>query len=212
MALALTPGRIGLGKNDSSSSSRGSGVALSRSSLAHAQQPQQQQRRQHRQQQLLPPPRVAHTEQAAASTTASTTAAAGAAAPTASWWDAAVPGFLKPRRAKQQQSLVRTVGADELAQLLDDAAAPGAAPLIAIFSKVSCGPCKVMQARLESLAAAAGPGGLTVVKVDTDLEPALASELRVSKLPTLMFVGPNAGRPAVRAQVSCRGCGCGLPA
>jgi len=123
---------------------------------------------------------------------AAVTTAEPQAAP--SLWGALSKAFQKPTAAE----LVRKVTAAELEELLQ-AQATTHVPLIVIFSATWCGPCKVMDARLQSLVKKLGPDELQVVKIDTDDSGELATRLRVYKLPTLMFCGPTDG-PVVRVQ------------
>ena len=55
------------------------------------------------------------------------------------------------------------------------------------YSAAWCGPCKMIAPQLDAIAAKAGDK-LRIAKLDSDAEDALSAELRVSGLPTLIFV------------------------
>eukprot|EP00879_Flechtneria_rotunda_P002185 GHRR01002371.1.p1 GENE.GHRR01002371.1~~GHRR01002371.1.p1 ORF type:complete len:185 (+),score=28.34 GHRR01002371.1:1088-1642(+) len=118
-------------------------------------------------------------------------ALAGTRTGTASWLDAINP-FGRTATLPKPVA-VPSVSALELEQRLQavDTA------LIVIFSATWCGPCKVMMKRLEQMSQ---QDGLSVVKVDTDECPELASKLGIHKLPTMMFCGSATGKPTVQMQ------------
>jgi thioredoxin 1 len=60
-------------------------------------------------------------------------------------------------------------------------------PLIVDVFATWCGPCKLIAPMLSSLAGKFGPK-LRVAKMDSDAHAELSSELRVSGLPTLLFL------------------------
>ncbi len=63
------------------------------------------------------------------------------------------------------------------------------------------GPCKMLYNNLKRVSADLGPGSARIVSVDVEDNPGIASQLKVQKLPTLLFLGPHNGKPAVRMQV-----------
>lgn len=96
----------------------------------------------------------------------------------------------KEQQHRSQNALVPTVSAEEVRQALANVSTP----VVVLISAQWCGPCKVMHGRLERLVQQL-PGKLQVLCIDTELSEggaALASELRVSQLPTILVCGPSA--------------------
>lgn len=73
-------------------------------------------------------------------------------------------------------------------------------PLVIDFYATWCGPCLLMAKELEAVARELGPDKVTVVKVDTDENPELSSQLQIQGLPTLVFVGMDPNKPALRTE------------
>jgi thiol-disulfide isomerase/thioredoxin len=92
----------------------------------------------------------------------------------------------------------------ELEAELEACEAPGAPPLVVVASTSWCGPCKLQIEDLEEAAAKRGGlSALRIVKIDVEQKEGgladVASELGVSKLPTLLFCGGKGkGSAAVR--------------
>ena len=59
---------------------------------------------------------------------------------------------------------------------------------------------QILHRNLEATARRLGPCKVRVMFVDADACGGLASELGVQKLPTLLLLGPNGERPALRSQ------------
>ncbi|KAK9839620.1 hypothetical protein WJX81_001395 [Elliptochloris bilobata] len=72
-------------------------------------------------------------------------------------------------------------------------------PLIVDFFATWCGPCVLLAKELESVAEELGEA-VRVVKVDVDEEQALASHLQIQGLPTLVFIGMDKEKPALRLE------------
>lgn len=72
-------------------------------------------------------------------------------------------------------------------------------PLIIDFFATWCGPCVLMAKELETVAAELGDK-VKIVKIDVDANEAIASSLSIQGLPTLVFVGTEPGKPALRTE------------
>jgi len=72
-------------------------------------------------------------------------------------------------------------------------------PLIIDFFATWCGPCVLMAKELEVVAAELGDA-VRIVKLDVDKEEAIASSLSIQGLPTLVFVGTQPDKPALRTE------------
>lgn len=72
-------------------------------------------------------------------------------------------------------------------------------PLIIDFFATWCGPCVLIASELEKVKAELGDS-IRVVKVDTDEEDELSSQLNIQGLPTLVFVGTDTAKPALRTE------------
>ena len=62
-----------------------------------------------------------------------------------------------------------------------------------------CGPCVLIASELEKVKAELGDG-VRIVKVDTDEEDELSTQLNIQGLPTLVFVGTDTSKPALRTE------------
>ena len=72
-------------------------------------------------------------------------------------------------------------------------------PLIIDFFATWCGPCVLIASELEKVKAELGDS-IRVVKVDTDEEDELSTQLNIQGLPTLVFVGTDTAKPALRTE------------
>ena len=100
-------------------------------------------------------------------------------------------------RSKAIAPEICAVTADELHAMLQEATAT---PLLVIFTAAWCGPCKLVMDSIHVALKRMEPGNVRVVKIDVEAEEVLATQVKVGKLPTLMFCGPNKGKPAIRTQ------------
>ena len=112
------------------------------------------------------------------------------------------------RNAKQQQqkrsgslSVVVKAGLVEKmnAEQLEVAMADRSTPLVIDFYATWCGPCVLMSAELEKVKEQLGEA-VRCIKVDTDEETELATQLGIEGLPTIVFVSKDAASPALRTE------------
>ena len=81
------------------------------------------------------------------------------------------------------------------AEQLEVAMADRSTPIVIDFYATWCGPCVLMSAELEKLGEA-----VRCIKVDTDEETELATQLGIEGLPTIVFVSKDASSPALRTE------------
>ena len=86
------------------------------------------------------------------------------------------------------------------AEQLEIAMADRSTPLVIDFYATWFGPCVLMSAELEKVQKELGADKVRCIKVDTDEETELASQLAIEGLPTLVFVSKNAASPALRTE------------
>jgi thioredoxin len=111
------------------------------------------------------------------------------------------------RRNKQQQkrngssSVAVKAGLVEKmnAEQLEVAMADRSTPLVIDFYATWCGPCVLMSAELEKVKEQLGEA-VRCIKVDTDEETELATQLAIEGLPTIVFVSKDAASPALRTE------------
>lgn len=72
-------------------------------------------------------------------------------------------------------------------------------PLVVDFFATWCGPCLLLAKELETVAAELGDA-VRIVKVDVDANDELAGALQIQGLPTLVFVGMDNDKPALRTE------------
>ncbi|BDA47641.1 Thioredoxin-like protein CITRX, chloroplastic [Coccomyxa sp. Obi] len=72
-------------------------------------------------------------------------------------------------------------------------------PLIIDFYATWCGPCLLLAKELEQVADELGDS-IRVVKIDTDENPDISSQLQIQGLPTMVFVGTDPNKPALRTE------------
>ena len=71
-------------------------------------------------------------------------------------------------------------------------------PILVDFHAAWCGPCRLMSDSIATAAKELGSDTVTVIKIDTDAYPALASRFRVAALPTLLLF--RGGAPVDRVE------------
>merc|ERR1712216_613350 len=112
------------------------------------------------------------------------------------------------RRHHQQQqhkrrngSVVHGAGLVEKmnAEQLEVAMADRSTPIVIDFYATWCGPCVLMSAELEKVKEQLGEA-VRCIKVDTDEETELATQLGIEGLPTIVFVSKDASSPALRTE------------
>ena len=72
-------------------------------------------------------------------------------------------------------------------------------PMVIDFYATWCGPCVLMSSELEKVQEQLGDK-VQCVKVDTDEESDLATQLQIQGLPTLVFVSTDSSKPALRTE------------
>lgn len=91
---------------------------------------------------------------------------------------------------------MKKVTAKELDTILDGTRD---CPVVVDFYATWCGPCVLLSQELELLAAEYGET-VKFLKVDTDEEFELASEMKIQGLPTLIFVSKDTEKNAIRTE------------
>lgn len=72
-------------------------------------------------------------------------------------------------------------------------------PLIIDFFATWCGPCVLLAKELEEVADLLGDA-VHILKIDCDKNEAISSALQIQGLPTLIFVGLDPNKPALRTE------------
>lgn len=72
-------------------------------------------------------------------------------------------------------------------------------PMIIDFYATWCGPCLMLQKELEQVAETLGES-VTILKIDCDENEGISSALQIQGLPTLIFVGMDPSKPALRTE------------
>lgn len=85
------------------------------------------------------------------------------------------------------------------AEQLEVAMAVRSTPIVIDFYATWCGPCVLMSAELEKVKEQLGEA-VRCIKVDTDEETELATQLGIEGLPTIVFVSKDASSPALRTE------------
>lgn len=92
--------------------------------------------------------------------------------------------------------LVEKLKSEDLDKLLES---KRTTPVVVDFYATWCGPCILLAQQLEMLAVEYGPA-VQFVKIDTDEEYALAQQLQIRGLPTMVFISPDSQKPAIRTE------------
>ena len=72
-------------------------------------------------------------------------------------------------------------------------------PIIIDFFATWCGPCVMLAKELEQVADTLGDA-VKILKIDCDKNEAISSALQIQGLPTLIFVGMDPTKPALRTE------------
>lgn len=72
-------------------------------------------------------------------------------------------------------------------------------PLVIDFYATWCGPCVLLAKELEQVADELGDK-VEILKVDTDEQPEISSQLQIQGLPTMVFVSMDKDKPALRTE------------
>ncbi|KAI8466653.1 MAG: thioredoxin-related protein [Monoraphidium minutum] len=67
------------------------------------------------------------------------------------------------------------------------------------FFATWCGPCLLLAQELEKVAEDMGDK-VDILKLDVDANPELASQLQIAGLPTMIFIGTDDTKPALRSE------------
>ncbi|KIZ00483.1 hypothetical protein MNEG_7478 [Monoraphidium neglectum] len=67
------------------------------------------------------------------------------------------------------------------------------------FFATWCGPCLLLAQELEKVAEEMGDK-VDILKLDVDENPELASQLQIAGLPTMIFIGTDDSKPALRSE------------
>ena len=118
-----------------------------------------------------------------------------------------ISAFNRRHHQQQQQhkrrngSVVVNAGLVEKmnAEQLEVAMADRSTPIVIDFYATWCGPCVLMSAELEKVKEQLGEA-VRCIKVDTDEETELATQLGIEGLPTIVFVSKDAASPALRTE------------
>jgi len=101
----------------------------------------------------------------------------------------------KSRQSSVSHAKPRKVSAEDLEVEL----AKRSVPMIIDFYATWCGPCVLLAKELEQVAEELGDS-VQILKVDTDENTALSTQLMIQGLPTMIFVGLNPDQPAIRTE------------
>jgi thioredoxin len=71
--------------------------------------------------------------------------------------------------------------------------------MIIDFFATWCGPCVLLAKELEQVAEELGDA-IKIIKIDCDQNEAISSALQIQGLPTLIFVGMDPQKPALRTE------------
>jgi thioredoxin len=105
------------------------------------------------------------------------------------------------QRRRRSSSIARAGGKVQKmnAEELEIAMADRETPMVIDFYATWCGPCVLMSSELEKVQEQLGDA-VRCVKVDTDEETDLATQLQIQGLPTLVFVSVDKSKPALRTE------------
>ena len=103
-------------------------------------------------------------------------------------------------RGRGTSTITRAGGVQKMnAEELEIAMANRDKPMVIDFYATWCGPCVLMSSELEKVQEQLG-AKVQCVKVDTDEESDLATQLQIQGLPTLVFVSADQSKPALRTE------------
>jgi thioredoxin len=109
------------------------------------------------------------------------------------------PTLARPLTASPLASLTASPLASPPRSPLSKPAQDRSTPLVIDFFATWCGPCVLLASELEKVKAELGDA-VRIVKVDTDEEADLSTQLQIQGLPTLVFVGTDTEKPALRTE------------
>lgn len=106
---------------------------------------------------------------------------------------AAVP--TKSDSSAKKPGVVAKVNAEELEVAIQNRDKP----MVVDFYADWCGPCVLMADELVKVAEEMGDA-VQILKIDTEANSELSSQLKIQGLPTLMFISTEPGKPALRVE------------
>jgi thioredoxin len=72
-------------------------------------------------------------------------------------------------------------------------------PIVVDFFATWCGPCLLLAQELEKVATDLGEG-IQILKLDVDQNSELSTRLQIQGLPTMIFIGTDNNKPALRTE------------
>lgn len=97
--------------------------------------------------------------------------------------------------ARATAANIKQVNAEELEAMI----ASRDKPIVVDFFATWCGPCLLLAQELEKVATDLGEG-IQILKLDVDQNSELSTRLQIQGLPTMIFIGTDNNKPALRTE------------